>query len=34
LVRLHYALSRAFSVRAETTGETSNLGVNFRKSWD
>jgi translocation and assembly module TamB len=34
LVRLHYALSRAFSVRAETTGETSNLGVNYRKSWD
>ncbi len=34
LVRLHYALTRALSVRAETTGETSNLGVNFRKSWD
>jgi translocation and assembly module TamB len=34
LVRLHYALSRTFSVRAETTGETSNLGVNYRKSWD
>jgi translocation and assembly module TamB len=34
LVRLHYALTRALSVRAETTGDTSNLGVNFRKSWD
>ena len=34
LVRLHYTLTRALSVRAETTGDTSNLGVNFRKSWD
>jgi translocation and assembly module TamB len=34
LVRLQYALSRAFSIRAETTGETSSFGVNFRRSWD
>ncbi len=34
LVRLHYTLTRALSVRAETTGETSDLGVNYRKSWD
>ncbi len=34
LVRLHYALTRSLGVRVETTGDTSNLGVNFRKSWD
>ena len=33
LVRLHYELTRALSVRAETSGEISNLGVNYRKSW-
>ncbi|HEU4430115.1 MAG TPA: translocation/assembly module TamB domain-containing protein, partial [Myxococcota bacterium] len=34
LVRLHYLLTRALSVRAETSGTTSNVGLNFRKSWD
>ncbi|HEY8120594.1 MAG TPA: translocation/assembly module TamB domain-containing protein [Myxococcota bacterium] len=34
LVRLHYTLTRALSVRAETSGDAANLGVNFRKSWD
>ncbi len=34
LVRLHYALTRSLSLRAETSGVTSNVGVNFRKSWD
>jgi len=34
LVRLHYLLTRALSVRAETSGTTSNVGFNFRKSWD
>jgi translocation and assembly module TamB len=34
LVRLHYLLTRALSVRAETSGATSNVGLNFRKSWD
>jgi translocation and assembly module TamB len=34
LVRLHYALTRALGIRIETTGSTSNVGVNYRKSWD
>jgi translocation and assembly module TamB len=34
LVRLHYALTRALGIRVETTGDTSNVGVNYRKSWD
>ena len=34
LVRLHYALTRALGIRVETTGDTSNVGVNFRRSWD
>jgi translocation and assembly module TamB len=34
LLRLHYALTRALGVRVETTGDTANVGVNYRKSWD
>jgi len=34
LVRLHYTLTQWFSVRVETTGDTANLGVNFRWNWD
>lgn len=34
LVRLQYTLTRAFSLRAETSGETSSVGVSYRKSWD
>jgi translocation and assembly module TamB len=34
LVRLQYTLTRTFSLRAETSGETSSAGVTYRKSWD
>ena len=31
---LFVLLTRALGIRVETTGDTSNVGVNYRKSWD
>ncbi len=34
VLRLQYALTRTFSLRAETDGTTGDVGVNYRRSWD